>query len=83
MSDGSSMNNVDLQYETNVKMIGDKITNSQLVYLIAFIRDVLLQKDSATVKLSIGKNRKVDFFGIQVNDQEIKQVCPITEFEIN
>jgi hypothetical protein len=69
--------------ETDIKIIGDKITNVQIVYLLSYIRDVLQSGQTATVKLSIGKNRVSDFFAIQVNEQDIKQVCPVEEFEIN
>ena len=69
--------------ETDVKIIGDKITNVQIVYLLSYIRDILQNRQTAEVKLSIGKNRTSDFFAIQVNEQDIKQVCPVEEFEIN
>ena len=69
--------------ETDIKIIGDKSTVSQIVLLLAYIRAYLQSKEDGEIKVKIGKNMVSQFFAFQVNDQEIVQVKPKDELEIN
>lgn len=70
-------------FETDIKLIGDKNTITQIVILLAYIRRYLQTNTSGDIHVSIGKNMKTDFFAMQVNDQEIKDINPSENVEIN
>ena len=79
------MNNNELSkhVETDIKIIGDKTTNTQIVMLLAYIRYFLQRKQSSEIKVNIGKHVNSDFFAIQVNDQEIPELIPKDSVDIN
>ena len=71
--------------QTDISIIGDKTTNSQVVMLLAFIRDAIKNSKPIDISLSIGKHVKDQYFDMQVNEQEIPQIIATdkTHFEIN
>lgn len=70
-------------YETDIKLIGDKATLTQIVVLLSYIRYYLQSGTSGDIKVSVGKNMESSFFGLQVNDQEIPNIYPRDNVEIN
>lgn len=69
--------------ETDIKIIGNKNTITQIVILMAYIRHIIKSNKPSDILLKIGKNRSGDFFAIQVNDYEIDDINPTKTLEIN
>ena len=70
-------------FEADIKVFGEMTTITQIVVLLAYIRDMVQSKTSGDIKLSIGKNLETDVFSFTVNDQEIAHFKARNELEIN
>lgn len=70
-------------FEADIKMFGDKTTLTQIVLLLAYLRHHIQNKTPGEIKVSIGKHLETEFFNFTVNDEEIQQVRPEKEIEIN
>ncbi len=69
--------------DTDIKIIGDKTTNTQVVMLLAFLRDAIQSNKETEIKVTVGKHMKNRFFAMQVNGEEIPQIIAEKEIEIN
>lgn len=69
--------------ESHIKVIGDKSTVCQLTMLLAYIRHAIQNKEQKTIAVKIGSKVNSDFFGFQVNDQEIRDYLTQDTIEIN
>ena len=79
----SAYQNYSQPVETDIKIIGDRSTNAQIVLLLACIRSYLQNKTSGEIKVTVGKHLASQFFAFTANDQEIQQIQPVKELEIN
>lgn len=70
-------------FEADIRMFGDKTTLTQIVLLLAYIRYHIQSKMPGDIKISIGKHLETEAFSFSVNDQEVPQVIPEKELEIN
>lgn len=70
-------------FETDIKIIGEKSTNAQIVVLLSYIRHFLQTQTSGEITVNIGKNVNTNFFAFQVNNQEIPDILPKEEININ
>lgn len=69
--------------ESNIKVIGDKSTVCEVVQLLAYIRYAIKNKQQIKIEVNVGSKVNSDFFGFQVNDQEIKDYIAQSYIEIN
>lgn len=69
--------------ESHIKVIGDKSTVCQLTMLLAYIRHAIQNKQQKTITVNVGSKVNSDFFGFQVNDQEIKDYITQDSIDIN
>ena len=70
-------------FEADIHLFGEKTTLTQVVVLLAYIRDMIQNKTPGDIKISIGKNLDTDVFSFTVNDQEIAHIKATNELEIN
>lgn len=71
-------------FNANIEMFGDKITLTQIVMLLAYIRHHIQTRSSGEIKVSIGKHMNpTEAFTFTVNGEEIPQVIAMDELEIN
>lgn len=70
-------------FEADIQMFGDKTTLTQIVLLLAYIRHHIQTKTPGDIKVSIGKHLETEAFNFSVNDEEIQQIVPQKEIEIN
>ena len=69
--------------ESNIKIIGDKSTVCEVVQLLAYIRHAIKNKQQIKIEVNVGSKVNSDFFGFQVNEQEIKDYITQDYIEIN
>lgn len=69
--------------ETDIKLIGDVAPITQIIILLTYIRHHLKNNTPGDIHISIGKHMKSGFFGMQVNGQEISDIIPQENLEIN
>lgn len=69
--------------ESNIKVIGDKSTVCEVIQLLAYIRHAIKNKQQIKIEVNVGSKVNSDFFGFQVNDQEIKDYISQEYIEIN
>ncbi len=69
--------------ESNIKVIGDKSTVCEVVQLLAYIRHAIKNKQQIKIEVNVGSKVNSDFFGFQVNEQEIKDYITQNYIEIN
>lgn len=67
----------------DVKLFGERTTLTQVVILLAFLRDLIQKKEQGEIKISVGKHLETDVFSFTVNDQEVPHVKAQKEMEIN
>jgi len=70
-------------FEASVDMFGDKTTLTQIVLLLTYIRYHIQNKIPGDIKVSIGKRLETEAFSFSVNEQEVPQIKPEKEIEIN
>ena len=70
-------------FEADISMFGDKTTLTQIVLLLSFLRYHIQNKTPGDIKVSVGKHLETDTFAFTVNGQEVPQVKPTGEIEIN
>lgn len=70
-------------FEADIKIFGEMTTITQVIVLLAYIRDMVQSKTPGDIKLSVGKNLETDVFSFTVNDQEISHFKAKKELEIN
>lgn len=70
-------------FEADIKLFGEMTTITQIVVLLAYIRDMIQSKTPGDIKLSIGKNLETNVFSFTVNEQEIAHFKAKNELEIN
>lgn len=70
-------------FEADIHLFGEKTTLTQVIVLLAYIRDMIQKKTPGDIKISIGKNLDTDVFSFTVNDQEIAHIKAKNELEIN
>ena len=70
-------------FNTDVELFGDRITISQIVLLLTYIRYHVQNKIPGDIKVSIGKNLETEFFTFTVNGQELPHVIAQKTVEIN
>lgn len=71
------------QVETDIKLIGTKNVNGQIVLLLAYIRNLLKNPRGGEIKISVGKNIRTDFFAFQVNDEQVPDILARETLDIN
>lgn len=69
--------------ETDVHLIGDMTTISQVIQLLAYIRNVIKNNHQKDIVVKIGKNVINVPFAMSVNAQEIKDYIAQDSIEIN
>lgn len=70
-------------FEANIDMFGDKTTLTQIVVLLSFLRWHIQNKTAGEIKVSVGKHLETEAFNFSVNGQEVPQIVPEKEIEIN
>lgn len=70
-------------FDADIKIFGEKSTLTQIVFLLAFVRDMIQQKKSGDIVVSVGKHMTSDVFSFTVNDQEVPQMIAEKRLEIN
>lgn len=70
-------------FEADIQMFGDKTTLTQIILLLAYIRHHIQTKTPGEIKVSVGKHLETEAFNFSVNDEEIQQIVPQKEIEIN
>lgn len=69
--------------ESNIKVIGDKSTVCEVIQLLAYIRHAIKNKQKIKIEVNVGSKVNSDFFGFQINGQEIKDYISQSYIEIN
>lgn len=69
--------------ESSIKVIGDKSTVCEVIQLLAYIRHAIKNKQQIKIEVNVGSKVNSDFFGFQVNEQEIKDYISQEYIEIN
>ena len=69
--------------ESSIKVIGDKSTVCEVIQLLAYIRHAIKNKEQIKIEVNVGSKVNSDFFGFQVNEQEIKDYISQEYIEIN
>lgn len=69
--------------ESSIKVIGDKSTVCEVIQLLAYIRYAIKNKQQIKIEVNVGSKVNSDFFGFQVNEQEIKDYISQEYIEIN
>ena len=69
--------------ETQIKILGDKTTISQVVQLLAYIRHAIKYNLSTNIDVQIGKYVMNTPFAMEVNGQEIQDLVTQNKAEIN
>ena len=70
-------------FEADIQLFGDKTTLTQIVFLLAYLRHYIQTKTPGEIKVSVGKHLETEAFNFSVNGEEIQQVVPQKEIEIN
>lgn len=70
-------------FDIDVKLFGEKTTLTQVVILLAFLRDLIQKKEPGEIKISVGKHLETDVFSFTVNGQEVPHAKAEKEMEIN
>lgn len=70
-------------FEADIQMFGDKTTLTQIVILLSYLRYHIQNKIPGDIKVSVGKHLETEAFNFSVNEQEVPQIKPETEIEIN
>lgn len=70
-------------FEADIQMFGDKTTLTQIVLLLAYLRHHIQNKTPGEIKVSVGKHLETEAFNFSVNGEEIPQIMPQNEIEIN
>ena len=69
--------------ETQIKILGDKTTISQVVQLLAYIRHAIKYNLNTHIDVQIGKYVMNTPFAMDVNGQEIQDLVTQSKAEIN
>ena len=69
--------------ETYVKLVGSQSTNTEIVALLAYIRNLINSGMSGDITVSVGKNLANDVLYFAVNDQEIPDLIAQKTISIN
>lgn len=69
-------------FDADVKMFGDKITLTQIVILLSYIRHFIETKTPGEIKITVGKNLDTEAFTFTVNDEEIQHITPGNKIDL-
>lgn len=70
-------------FEADIQMFGDKTTLTQIVVLLSYLRYHIQNKIPGDIKVSVGQHLETEAFNFSVNEQEVPQIKPEKEIEIN
>lgn len=70
-------------FDADIHIFGERTTLTQIVVLLAYLRDMIQSKTPGDLKLSVGKHLDTDVFSFTVNGQEISHIKAARELEIN
>ena len=81
--DAASKRQYSQHFEADIQLFGDKTTLIQIVVLLSYLRYHIQNKIPGDIKVSVGKHVETEAFNFSVNEQEVPQIKPETEIEIN
>lgn len=70
-------------FDVTVQMFGDKSTLTEVCFLIAYIRDMIMNGRSGDIKVEVGKHVSSDFFGFTVNGEPMAKVIAQPTISVN
>jgi hypothetical protein len=69
--------------ETFIKLVGSQSTNTEIIALLAYIRNLINSGNSGEITVSVGKILANDVLNFDVNDQEIPDLIAQKTISIN
>lgn len=69
--------------ETFIKLVGSQSTNTEIIALLAYIRNLINSGNSGEITVSVGKILANDTLNFDVNDQEIPDLIAQKTISIN
>ena len=69
--------------ETFIKLVGSQSTNTEIIALLAYIRNLINSGNSGEITVSVGKILANDVLNFDVNDQEIPDLVAQKTISIN
>ena len=70
-------------FDMTMQLVGDKSTLTEIVFLIAYIRDVILSHQPAKINLDIGQHLNSAYFGFTVNGEPVADIKAQKNISIN
>ena len=69
--------------ETFIKLVGSQSTNTEIIALLAYIRNLINSGASGDIIVSVGKILANDVLNFDVNDQEVPDLIAQKTISIN
>ena len=70
-------------FDVTIQLVGDKSTLTDIVFLLAYVRDMIVNKQSGEIRVNVGKHLDSEYFGFTVNGEPVAKIKAEKFIDIN